>query len=184
MKINSLMDVFKKKRHLDQIKLEYVIICQNSGQPIYAKCWGNVCGMLGKKDELMTAFLAAVSTMPRMFAESENEKVQNISIGSLKLLFCYTESENIICLAFPEEDVNKNTMGVINDLFQDITQLIDEDFQKTPWDRLNDPMVISFERELLKKVMHPWFYRTLPFNGDNHKENCPICMPMILKSCS
>ncbi|MFX0124022.1 MAG: hypothetical protein ACFFAE_10310 [Candidatus Hodarchaeota archaeon] len=183
MKITTLLDVFKRKKQPDTISLEYIIICQNSGKPIYAKCWGNVCGMLGKKDELMTAFLAAVSTMPGMFAESD-KKVQNMSIGSLKLLFCYTKLENIICLAFPEDHVNNNTMKAINGLFQKITQLIDEDFQETPWDRLNDSKVKAFEKELLNKVIHPWFYDVYPDGEDNHEENCPICIPMILQSCS
>ncbi|MFX1283696.1 MAG: hypothetical protein ACFFB5_08575 [Promethearchaeota archaeon] len=183
MKFNTLLDVFKRKKQPPQIHLEYIIICQNSGQPIYTKCWGNVCGMLGKKDELMTAFLAAISTMPRMFAESDR-KVHSMSIGSLELLFSYTESENIICLAFPMRDVNKNTMGIVNNLFKDISQLLDEDFSKTPWDRLNDPKVLLFEKELLKKAIHPWFHLVLANNGAKHEENCPICMPMILQSCS
>jgi len=183
MKFTTLLNVLKRKKHPDPISLEYVIICQDSGQPIYTKCWGNVCGMLGRKDELMTAFLAAVSTMPRMFAESD-KKVQSMSMGSLKLLFCYTKSGNIICLAFPEKDINKNAMEVINKLFQEITDLLDEDFQETPWDRLNDPKVKSFEKELLKKIIHPWFYNIYPANDEKHEKNCPICMPMILQACS
>lgn len=183
MMINALLDVFRKKKQPQLISLEYVIVYQNSGQPIYAKCWGNVCGMLGKKDELMTAFLAAVSTMPRMFAESD-KNVHSMSIGSLKLLFCYAEPENIICLAFPEDHVNKDTMDVIDNLFQEIINLLNEDFQETPWDRLNDPKVLSFENALLKKVIHPWFHQIFPSDDDKHEENCPICMPMILQSCS
>ncbi|UCG01487.1 MAG: hypothetical protein JSW11_17950 [Candidatus Heimdallarchaeota archaeon] len=182
MKITTLLDVFKRKKHR-LISLEYVIICQNSGQPIYAKCWGNVCGMLGKKDELMTAFLAALSTMPTMFAESDNQ-LHNMSIGSLKLMFCHTESQNIISLAFPENNVNENTMEIIEALFEDIEQFLNKDYQETPWDRLNDPKVQLFEKELLKKVIHPWFYRILPNTKEKHEVNCPICMPMILQSCS
>ena len=68
--------------------------------------------------------------------------------------------------------------------YQEITQLLDEDFLKTPWDRLNDPKVKEFEKELLKKVIHPWFYHVYPVDDDNHEENCPICMPMILQACS
>ncbi len=90
MKFNTLLDVFKRKKQPTQISLEYIIICQNSGQPIYAKCWGNVCGMLGKKDELMTAFLAAVSTMPRMFTESD-KKVHSMSTDHWN---CYFHIQN------------------------------------------------------------------------------------------
>lgn len=183
MKFTTLLDVLKRRKQPEPISLEYIIICQDSGQPIYAKCWGNVCGMLNKKAELMTAFLAAISTMPRMFAESD-KKVQSISIGSLKLLFCYTKSENIICLAFPEDQVNKNTMKSINNLFREISELLDENYQETPWDRLNDSKVIFFENELLKKVIHPWFYNVYPGHDNTHKENCPVCMPMILQACS
>ncbi|MFX1516590.1 MAG: hypothetical protein ACFFC6_09795 [Promethearchaeota archaeon] len=183
MKITALLDVLKRKKQSEPISLEYIIICQDSGQPIYTKCWGNVCGMLGKKAELMTAFLAAISTMPRMFAESDN-KVHSMNIGSLKLLFFYTKSENIICLAFPENHVNKSTMKAINNLFQEITQLLEESFLETPWDRLNDPKVKEFEKELLKKVIHPWFYDVYPSHDNNHEENCPVCMPMVLQACS
>lgn len=183
MKLSSLFDVFKKKNKSNQFGLEYIIICQDSGQPIFTRCWGNICGMLGKKDELLTAFLAAVSTMPGMFAESGSSKLQSMNIGSLKLLFCYTKSENIICLAFQEKDVDNSTMEVINNLFKDISKLLDEDYQETPWDRLNDPKVRSFKKELIGKVIHPWFHVVLQGDGDKHNEDCPICMPMILSSC-
>ena len=182
MKINTLLDVFKRKNNSNQISLEYVIVCQGSGQPIYAKCFGNICGMLGKKDALLTAFLSALSTMPSIFAESDT-KVQSLSIGSLKLLFCYTKSEYIICLAFLERDLNTDSMEVINNLFMDISILLEKDFQETPWERLNDPKVQTFEKELLEKVVHPWFHFILPSSANKHEENCPICMPMILRSC-
>ncbi|MHA2245144.1 MAG: hypothetical protein ACXADY_09255 [Candidatus Hodarchaeales archaeon] len=183
MKINTLLDVFKRKKKSNQISLEYVIVCQESGQPIYAKCFGNICGMLGKKDALLTAFLSALTTMPSIFAESDT-KVQSMSIGSLKLMFYYTKSDNIICLAFQERDINTDTMEVINNLFIDISILLEKDFQETPWERLNDPKVQAFEKELLEKVVHPWFHYILPSSANKHEENCPICMPMILRSCS
>ncbi|MFX1505084.1 MAG: hypothetical protein ACFFDC_03120 [Promethearchaeota archaeon] len=182
MKINAILDVFKRRKQ-PAISLEYVIIYESSGQPIYTKCWGNVCGMLGKQDELMTAFLSAISTMPGMFAESGN-KVHSMGIGSLKLLFCYTDSDNVICLAFPEKHINNNTMEIINHLFREITYLVDEEFRETPWDRLNDPRVREFEKELHEKIIHPWFYLIYPEDSEEHEENCPICMPMILESCS
>lgn len=183
MKINAILDVFKRRQRPLAVSLEYVIIYENSGQPIYIKCWGNVCGMLGKQDELVTAFLSAISTMPKMFAESDN-KVHSMGIGSLKLLFCYTASDKIICLAFPENHVNNNTMEIINNLFKEITYLVDEEFRETPWDRVNDPRVQEFGKVLHEKVIHPWFYLIYPEDSEEHEENCPICIPMILESCS
>ncbi|MFX1283697.1 MAG: peroxiredoxin [Promethearchaeota archaeon] len=179
MKLKSILNIFKKKKRSRGINLEYLIIYQDSGQPIYSKCWGNVCGLLGKKDELLTAFLAAVSTMPGMFAESDT-KVHSMSIGSLKLLFFYTKSDNIICAAFEERDVNPETMEIVNNLFKSVSLLLDEEYQGTPWDRLNDPRVQAFEKELLSSIIYPWFHVASYINGSSHDENCPLCMPTIL----
>ncbi|MFX0013028.1 MAG: peroxiredoxin [Promethearchaeota archaeon] len=181
MKLGSIVNFLRRKKQIRTIKLEYLIIYQDSGQPIYSRCWGNVCGMLGKKDELLTAFLAAVSTMPGMFAESET-KVQSMSIGSLKLLFYYTRSENIICAAFRERDVDTEAMKVINNLFKGVSQLLDEKYQETPWERLNDPKVRAFEKELHSNVIYPWFHVASPIIGRPHEEDCPLCLPMMLST--
>jgi hypothetical protein len=87
-------------------------------------------------------------------------------------------------LAFPEQHINKKSMEIINNLFKEITYLVDEEFRGTPWDRLNDPRVKKFERILHEKIIHPWFYRIYPEDSEEHEENCPVCMPMILESCS
>ncbi len=183
MKLGSSVDIFRRKDELRLINLEYIIICHESGQPIFTKCWGDVCGKLGEKDELLTAFLSAIMTMPAMFAESD-KKVHRMSIGSLQLLFNYTSSECIICLAFLEKDIDANTMNFVKHIFKDISNLLVEDYLETHWDRLNDPKVRSFEKELLKKVIHPNFHVASPCDGNMHDENCPVCLPSILRSCS
>jgi peroxiredoxin Q/BCP len=179
MRLKSVLNIFKKKKRSRGINLEYLIIYEDSGQPIYSRCWGNVCGLLGKKDELMSAFLAAVSTMPGMFAESD-KKVHSMSIGSLKLLFFYTKFDDVICAAFKEGDVTAESMEIISDLFDGVSHLLDEEYQDAPWDRLNHPKVQAFEKELLSKIIYPWFHIASPIDGRSHDEDCPLCMPTIL----
>ncbi|MFX0124023.1 MAG: peroxiredoxin [Candidatus Hodarchaeota archaeon] len=178
MKLKTVFNIFKRKKQSRGINLEYLIIYEDSGQPIYSRCWGTVCGLLGKKDELLTAFLAAVSTMPGMFAES-GTKVHSMSIGSLKLLFFYTKTNNVICAAFKEEDVNTEAMEQINNLFNSISELLDVEYQETSWDRLNDPKVQAFEKELLSNIIYPWFHVASPINGNSHEDDCPLCLPTI-----
>ena len=177
MKLKTVLNKFRKKSQ--GINLEYLIIYQDSGQPIYSRCWGNVCGLLGKKDVLLTAFLAAVSTMPGMFAESDT-KVHSMSIGSIKLLFYYTKTDNVICAAFKTEDVNTESMELINNLFNGISYLLDEKYRETPWDKLNDQKVQSFVKELLSDIVYPWFHVASPKDGSSHEEDCPLCMPTML----
>lgn len=179
MKLKSVFNIFNRKKRSKGFNLEYLIIYEDSGQPIYSRCWGNVCGLLGKKDELLTAFLAAVATMPGMFAESDT-KVHSMSIGSLKLLFFYTKSDNVICAAFKERNVNTESMEIINNLFEGIARLLKEEYQDAPWDRLNDPKVLSFEKELLSNIIYPWFHIASPDDESSHEEDCPLCMPTIL----
>ncbi|UCG01488.1 MAG: peroxiredoxin [Candidatus Heimdallarchaeota archaeon] len=181
MKLKTVLNIFKKKKESKGVNLEYLIIYEDSGQPIYSRCWGTVCGLLGKKDELLTAFLAAVSTMPGMFAESDT-KVHSMGIGSLKLLFFYTKSENVICAAFKEGEINNEAMETINTLFNSISYLLDEKYQETPWDRLNDPKVQAFEKELLSKIIYPWFHVASPADGSSHEDDCPLCLPTITTS--
>ena len=74
-------------------------------------------------------------------------------------------------------------MKFTKQIFKDIANLLDEDYLETHWDRLNDPKVRSFEKELLKKVIHPNFHVVSPCDGNMHDENCPVCLPSILRSC-
>ena len=181
MRLKSILNLFKSRKQTKGVNLEYLIIYEDSGQPIYSRCWGHVCGLLGKKDELLTAFLAAVSTMPGMFAESDT-KVHSMSIGSLKLLFYYTKVNDVICAAFKEKDVNTETMEIINTLFKEISQLLDEEFRDAPWDKLNDPLVKAFEKKLLSNIIYPWFHVASPSDGSSHDADCPLCMPSLLST--
>jgi peroxiredoxin Q/BCP len=181
MRLRNVLNVFKRNKLIKRVNLEYLIIYEDSGQPIYSRCWGNVCGLLGQKDELLTAFLAAVSTMPGMFAESDT-KVHSMSIGSLRLLFFYTKGDNVICAAFKEKDVNTETMEIINPLFDKISQLLDEEFRDAPWDKLNDPLVQSFQKKLLSNIIYPWFHVVSPIDGSSHDADCPLCMPSLLST--
>jgi peroxiredoxin Q/BCP len=181
LKLKRVLNVFKRKKQTEGVNLEYLMIYEDSGQPIYSRCWGNVCGLLGKKDELLTAFLAAVSTMPGMFAES-GTRVHSMSIGSLRLLFFYTKEDNVICAAFQEKDVNTETMEIINTLFDEISQLLDEEFRDAPWEKLNDPLVQAFEKKLLSNIIYPWFHVASPIDGSSHDADCPLCMPSLLST--
>ncbi len=42
--------------------LEYIIIYQDSGLPIYSKCFSSLCGFLAKDSALLSGFLSAIES--------------------------------------------------------------------------------------------------------------------------
>ena len=155
-----------------KLTLEYFIILQKSGLPIYSKCWGTFCSVLSVDDALLSGFLSAITTMPQMLIQSTN--LNAVEMGFSKLLFNYTTpTGKIIIGGFRREEITNKSMKKINDFFVQLSNFLENDYKDTSWDFLTDDEKIDFEKDLLNKIILPWFHAV---QSEMHNDNeWPLC---------
>ena len=154
------------------ITIEYLVILQSSGLPIYSKCWGNFCAVLTVDDTLLSGFLSAITSMPKML--NQNTTLSSIEMGFSKLVFSYTSpSGHIIVGGFRREEINDKSIIEVNKFFAQIANFLETDYQDTKWYAMSDNDTKAFEEKLLFSVVYPWFHAV---SSETHNDdNCPFC---------
>ena len=155
------------------LTIEYLIILQSSGIPIYSKCWGNFCAVLTVDDTLLSGFLSAITSMPKMLNQS-NSTLSSVEMGFSKLLFGYTSpSGHIIVGGFRREEINDKSLIEVNKFFTQIENFLETNYQNTKWHLMSDEAEKAFEEKLLFSVVYPWFHAV---SSETHNDdNCPFC---------
>ena len=155
------------------MNLEYLMIFQQSGLPVYSKCYGGFCATLTRDETLLSGFLAALSDLPKMFGQETG--IQGIEMGSSKLVFSKTTSSNfIICVGYPQTEVSSENTHLIQKLFLDIKQLLEGDFKNVNWNNLSDLDVNRFETSLVDNILNPWFNLAHTSDSCPLGNNCPL----------
>lgn len=171
--MKSLLSKLKPfKEAKTSLTLEYLIILQQSGLPIYSKCWGNFCSVLVVDDTLLSGFLSAITSMPKML--NQNTELSAIEMGFSKLLFNYTTpTGHIICGGFRREEINDKVMPEINGFFSQISDFLEQDYKNTKWQNVSDETMKEFENTLLTTIVEPWFHTV---SSEHHSDDmCPFC---------
>ena len=160
----------KKKDKTEPLILEYFIVFQKSGLPIFSKCFGDFCSVILVDDLLLSGFLSALTTMPKMFGEG-HDRLNAVEIGYTKLLFDHTlPNSNVICLGFKEEGFTVEKNKMIEDLFKKINDFVEITHKDEKWDILKSDQIRLILNELLDTIITPWI------NIDqNYRDHGPKC---------
>jgi hypothetical protein len=155
--------------------LEYLIVFQKSGLPIFSKCFGEFCGVLLVDESLLSGFLSAMTTMPTMFGK-ENNNLNSVEMGYTKLLFSHTmPSGHVICLGFNKNTINEKNQEKINNLFDKINDFIEKDYMNMKWDFTSTEEISPIVEKLLKFIIDPWIHISSNYSKE-HIPKCPICI--------
>ena len=155
------------------MNLEYLIIFQQSGLPVYSKCYGGFCSTLNRDETLLSGFLAALSELPKMFGQETS--IQSIDMGSSKLAFSRTKSNNfIICIGYPLAEVSSENTHLVQRLFLDIEHILEEYIKNTKVNDMSDTESNRIENALLNKILNPWFKITHTNDSCPLGDNCPL----------
>lgn len=174
--ISFLSKLFKKREHSSEspLILEYLIVFQKSGLPIFSKCFGDFCSVLMVDDTLLSGFLSAMTSMPSFFSQQAN--LDSIELGFTKLFFSYTlPSGHVICLGFNKNSTDPQKEKKIDELFEKITQFVENDKKEVDWSFLSTEEISPIIDELLTKIIEPWVHLSAE-NHSEHSNNCPICI--------
>lgn len=171
--------------------LEYLILFKPYGMPIYSRCFGHFCSSLMKDDVLLSAFLAALTSIgnlpdiadigPLNFEGKEMNLTFNkagelvsIKIGGTSLYFYYVKyNDYFIVAGFPaDEFVMDYTHPAVKKFFKNVQEVLDGDYGATEWKSKEE--FAKFEQQLLKKAVYPWMDENKASHSCMLGENCPL----------
>ncbi len=166
----------KKDKKSDSIaprtSLEYVLIFQQSGLPIYTRCMGQVCKMMAVDETLLSGFLSAISTLPSMFGQDSSERMA-IELGKFKLMFHPTKKNNhIICIGIPAEQYNQEAESSIREALSEIERVLEDEFRDEDWNFLSREKISRLEHALAEQVFLKYF--EVSETPHEHDEKCPL----------
>ena len=162
----------KNKTGSEPLVLEYFIVFQKSGLPIFSKCFGDFCGVILVDETILSGFLSAITTMPKMFGNDLNQ-LNAIEIGYTKLVFDHTlPNGNTICLGFKKESFTDENKPFIDDLFKKINDFVEITHKDEHWDLLARSKLKTLLNELLETVITPWI--NVDSNYKYHADRCSM----------
>ena len=138
------------------VKLEYIIIFEKGGTPIYSHCFGGFCAAAGLDDTLLSGFLSALTTMPTMFEGKEGKKqsVQMLEMDYTKLIFSTTSSGKMVVIGVDKEFYDdEEDRGAVSELFDEVEELLEEDFSHITWAACEREDREEFEHKLVEEVL-------------------------------
>lgn len=133
------------------MRLEYLIIFESSGIPIYSHCFGGFCANIGMEESLLSGFLSALNSMPRMFGQGE--RVQSIEMDYSKLIFSHTDSGKIMVIGVNKETYDDKESHAVKGLFYKMNRLIEEEFGGVNWQLAESNTRSQFEHRLVDNVL-------------------------------
>ena len=177
---------------MSDFKLEYLIIYQNIGTPVYSRCFADLCKIAMQNDVLFSAFLSSLSTFATYSDKSDldkidldgitvdveisdDDKLTSLIMEDLKLIFLYTQTNDYtIAAGFNLDEYKKrNANQLVHDFLSDVEQFMEKHHREN-WSVIETDSLLSFESELLRDVIHPFF----DTHGIEDKcpfgDNCPI----------
>ncbi|MCY3413129.1 MAG: hypothetical protein INQ03_15935 [Candidatus Heimdallarchaeota archaeon] len=155
------------------VNLEYLLMFQKTGIPIYSRCFGNTCAIMMKDDVLLSGFLAALTALKDFNGElsslnfegqeihlefSQDGDLFSVDMGPTKLLFHFVETTNyFIVSGFPLDNFTKSAdLKEIRALSSSIEQVMENQYSETSWHNLSAIEFDNFEETLLQDAVYPW----------------------------
>ena len=128
--------------------------------------------MLTVDDTLLSGFLSAITSMPKMM--NQESELNAVEMGFSKLLFNYTTpTGHIICGGFRREEITDQNMIEIDKFFNQVSVYLEQVYKNTQWNNLSEEKKKEFEENLLNTIIEPWFHTV---QSENHTDDrCPFC---------
>jgi hypothetical protein len=166
------------------MKLEYLIIMQKSGLPLYSRCFGGFCWKLMTDEVLLSGFLTALSSMPAMFGKEDME-LKSVEMGNTKINFNFTTpSSHIICFGIDISTLDEpNIEGEMQALVKNLSNFLEIDHSETKWDFLTPENRIEFENQIKSEVIEPSLvsFQDNDFCRAVGRDSCPVDTDSIME---
>lgn len=174
------------------LKLQYLIIYQNSGLPIYSRCFADLCKISMKDDILLSGFLSALSQAvgytdfegeelsfeeEPIMVNTEGGSLKSVEFSDMKLLFYYLDLGTVtIAAGFPMKDYVDDENREVIELFFSSLQSFMEAYDLEGLVYYDSEKYKGFEEEIVAKVIDPWMKKHGIKNKCPLGDHCPYRM--------
>ena len=137
------------------MKLDYLIIYQKSGLPIYSNCFSGFCANLRIDETLLSGFLSALSTMPDVLGDS-TETIKSVDLQNIKLCFNHTTpSGHIMCLGIEQKYYSQKNEKQLNELFKKIDKFIETEYENFDFSLSTSDERTEFGNRVVNEIIIP-----------------------------
>lgn len=160
--------------HYNNLILDFLIIFNQDGIPIFSKCYSDICALFNKNDLLLSGFLSAITSFPVNLGYSRKE-LKMLDLGRSRMYFSYSNSSNIVfVIGVNKESVENIQNGLINISMDELQKLFDTNFPGIDWSRSEDYNFNNLEIEINTKIIYHWFKATNTHDSCPLGDNCPF----------
>ncbi len=139
------------------MNLEYLMIYQASGLPIFSKCFKGFCSLNVKDPMLLSGFLTALQTFSTQLTPNGSDtesSLEAMKIGPTVMRFSKVlpSGHNVVL------GLSEDSPSIARDIFDGIETFIRTDYADTNWAIIDTRFGEEFGESLVAKVLAPLFH--------------------------
>ncbi|MHA1978473.1 MAG: hypothetical protein ACW98F_15080 [Candidatus Hodarchaeales archaeon] len=139
------------------MNLEYLMIYQASGLPIFSKCFKGFCSLNAKDPIMLSGFLTALQSFSSQMIGDGGETsstLEAVKIGPTVMRFSKVlpSGHNIVI------GLSEDSPSMAKEIFDEIDSFIRENYADTKWAFIDTTFGETFGDMLIKNVLAPLFH--------------------------
>ncbi len=127
--------------------IEYLIIYQPSGLPIFSKCFGGFCKAATTDEILLSGFLSALETLPSTIGGGT---LKAVDMGETRFIFRKTYPSGISVVVGLTEKADHQ---VAQEVFHEIQTILEDKYSHVKWDEIIPEVFEEFRKDLYENTL-------------------------------
>ncbi len=150
------------------MNLEYLMIYQASGLPIFSKCFKGFCALNVQDPMMLSGFLTALQSFSTQITDNGSgghSSLEAVKIGPTVMRFSKVlpSGHNIVI------GLSEDSPSMAKEIFDGIESFIREDYADTNWTIIDTLFGEKFGELLIRNVLAPLFH-----NKGGWEDTCPL----------
>lgn len=150
------------------MNLEYLMVYQASGLPIFSKCFKGFCRLSAQDPALLSGFLTAIqsfSTQVLTPQGSEKSTLEAVKIGTTIMRFnrVLPSGHNVVI------GLTEDSPLMAKEIFDGVEKFIEEKYSEVNWAIIDTTFGEEFGKDLVSTVLAPIFH-----SKGGWEDQCPL----------
>lgn len=148
--------------------LKYLIIYQDSGLPIFSKCFSDFCGITVKDPALISSLLTVLEDFAKKIVGSTFQSF--IMVNTVTRFGKTLPTGHSVVIG-----LEKDNPKVVNEIFRLVEDLLENKYEHKNWNVISSEFTSEFEKTLYNKVLCPSLQDFGGFRDScPHGDKCPL----------
>jgi hypothetical protein len=158
------------------MQLEYMMVYQQNGLPIFSKCFKGFCAISSQDPALLSGFLTALqsfSTQLTLSSESKTSSLEAMKMGPTVMRFSRVlpSGHNVVL------GLSEDSPSLAKEIFDGVEKFVQTHYQDTNWSIITTTQGEDFGRRVIEEVLSPLFHRE-----GGWADTCPLGESCAMKA--